>query len=433
MTSSKEIRTRFLTFFIRNGHMRIGNASLIPKNDPTLLVINSGMAPLKALFTGEEQPKSRRLCNLQRCVRTNDIECVGDPHHLTFFEMMGNWSIGDYFKEKAISLAWELITDEFKFDTSKISVTVFGGDKRIPDIPADNESKIIWSRFLPEDKIISLGADSNFWGPTSATGPCGPCTEIFFDRGPEHGCNNDNCGPDCGCGRYIEIWNAGVFMQYYLHEDKSFTALPLQSVDAGAGIERFAMILQNVDSIYDTDLFSPIVKTLLSGCSGEKNQRSVRIIADHIRAATIMIGDGIKPGKTKREYVVRRLLRRTFLHMQLLDIPLPVFFQASDTVIKSFSEFYPELTKNQEDINQTVETEIKLFSKVLRTGMRDFDKIIENMGSANRISGADAFRLYDSLGFPLELTQELAHSRGIEIDVADFERLLQEQKTRSRG
>ena len=432
MITSKEIRNRFLDFFVRNGHLKIGDVSLIPQNDPTLLVINSGMAPLKALFTGEEEPKNRRLCNVQRCIRTNDIESVGDPHHLTFFEMMGNWSIGDYFKHEAINLAWQLISDIFAFDTSRIYVTVFGGDKRLPNIPADDESRGIWTNFLPEDRIFSLGASSNFWGPTNITGPCGPCTEVFIDRGQEQGCKKSSCGPDCNCGRFIEIWNAGVFMQYYLHEDKSFTSLPLKSVDAGAGIERFCMILQGVESIYDTDLFSPIIETLLTGQKGNKNQRSIRIISDHIRAATFMIGDSIQPGKSKREYVVRRLLRRAFLHMGLIGIPVPVLLDVSNTVISFFTEFYPTIAQNRKAICRTIDEESKSFDKVLRTGTRGFNKIVNAKGFGNLISGADAFKLHDTLGFPMELTQELARSRGIEVDVSAFESQLEEQRTRSR-
>lgn len=432
MITSGEIRNRFLDFFVRNGHLKIGDVSLIPQNDPTLLVINSGMAPLKGLFTGEEQPKSRRLCNVQRCVRTNDIESVGDPHHLTFFEMMGNWSIGDYFKEEAINLAWQLISEIFAFDISKICVTVFGGDEKNQDVPPDDASRTIWSKFLPEDRIFSLGSDSNFWGPTNVTGPCGPCTEVFFDRGQEKGCQRPECGPDCNCGRYIEIWNAGVFMQYYLHEDGSFTTLPLKSVDAGAGIERFSMILQGVESIYDTDLFSPITKMLLELQGGNKSQRSIRIASDHIRAATFMVGDGIKPGKSRREYVVRRLLRRAFLHMRLLEIPIPTILDVSNTVINFFADFYPTLPQGQNVINQTIIGESQSFEKVLRNGMKEFNKIVDGKGFNNQISGADAFKLHDSLGFPLELTRELAYSRGIEVDVSAFEKLLENQRAQSR-
>jgi alanyl-tRNA synthetase len=259
-----DIRRTFLDFFIRNEHVEIGNVSLIPKNDPTLLIINSGMAPLKDFFTGESNPPNHRLCNIQRCVRTIDIESVGDPHHLTFFEMMGNWSIGDYFKREAIELAWKLVGDVFGFDISRVYVTVFGGDEKMPDVSADLESIEIWSRFLPKERIILLGADSNFWGPAGDTGPCGLSTEVFFDRGVEKGCGNSNCGPGCGCGRFLEIWNAGVFMQYYMHENGLLSNLPFKSVDAGAGIERFSLVLQDVDSIYDTDLFLPLIEVIIS-------------------------------------------------------------------------------------------------------------------------------------------------------------------------
>jgi len=251
--TSIEARKAFLDFFKQRGHLEIGSAPLIPNNDPTLLLINSGMAPLKPYFTGEQKPPGPRLCNIQKCIRTNDIEVVGDPHHLTFFEMMGNWSIGDYFKEEAVYMAWEMLKS-FGFDTTKLYVTVFKGDNKLPDVPPDEESKAIWKNIIPETQIIPLGADSNFWGPTSDTGPCGPCTELFIDRGTNYGCGEQSCGPNCNCGRFIEIWNAGVFMQYYLHENGCLTELPLKSVDAGAGLDRFMLILEGKESVYDTDL-----------------------------------------------------------------------------------------------------------------------------------------------------------------------------------
>jgi alanyl-tRNA synthetase len=428
---TNEIRKMFLDFFIRKGHVEIGNVSLIPRNDPTLLIINSGMAPLKAFFTGEDNPPNRRLCNIQRCVRTNDIESVGDPHHLTFFEMMGNWSIGDYFKKEAIELAWELVKDVFEFDTSNISVTVFGGDDKLPDVPADLESMEIWSHFLPKERIIPLKADSNFWGPTSDTGPCGPCTEIFFDRGAEKGCGNSDCGPGCGCGRFLEIWNAGVFMQYYMHEDGSLSDLPLRSVDAGAGIERFSLVLQGVDSIYETDSFLPLLEIIRSKMKSVEQSRSVRIVADHARATVFMIADGIFPGKTKRDYVLRRIMRRTLLHANLLGVDQSVFMEIAKVVIGSFSQHYPNLKDNVELIKKVIISEAFSFGKVLNKGLREFDKIVLKTESGV-ISGEDAFKLHDTLGFPLELTNEIAESRGLRVDILSYTALLEEQRNRSR-
>ena len=427
-----EIRRMFLEFFVGNDHSEIGNTSLIPKNDPTLLIINSGMAPLKAFFTGESDPPSRRLCNIQRCVRTNDIESVGDPHHLTFFEMMGNWSLGDYFKKDAIELAWKLVRDVFGFDISRISVTVFGGDEQMPNVPADSESMEIWSNFIPQKRILSLGADSNFWGPTSETGPCGPCTEIFFDRGAEKGCGSNDCGPGCGCGRFLEIWNAGVFMQYYMHEDGSLSNLPLRSVDAGAGIERFSLVLQGADSIYETDAFLPLLDVITSKVKSNEHTRSVRIMADHARATVFMIADGIYPGKTKRDYVLRRIMRRTLLHANLLGLNPDVFLSMADVVIKSFSHHYPVLRDNSGLIQKTIISETVSFGKVLNKGLKEFDKIMLKTDSG-LVSGEDAFRLHDTLGFPLELTKEIAESRGLRVDVLSYTALLEEQRNRSRA
>lgn len=427
-----EIRKIFLDFFIQNGHMEIGNVSLIPQNDPTLLIINSGMAPLKNFFTGESNPPNRRLCNIQRCVRTNDIESVGDPHHLTFFEMLGNWSIGDYFKRGAIELGWKLIKDVFGFDVSRISVTVFGGDEKMPNVLPDSESMNIWSDFLPRERIIPLGADSNFWGPTSETGPCGPCTEIFFDRGIENGCGKSDCGPGCGCGRFIEIWNAGVFMQYYLHEDNSLSDLPLRSVDAGAGIERFSLVLQEVDSIYETDLFLPLLGVIGLKTNLSEHKRSIRIMADHTRATVFMIADGIFPGKTRRDYVLRRVMRRMLLHTSLLGIDHSVFLEIAKATIESFSHHYPILRKNSELIRKVILSETASFSKVLNKGLKEFDKIVLRSNSG-MVSGDDAFKLHDTLGFPLELTKEMAENRGMKVDVSRYSVLLEEQRDRSRS
>ncbi|OGI34292.1 MAG: hypothetical protein A2259_05040 [Candidatus Moranbacteria bacterium RIFOXYA2_FULL_43_15] len=428
---SDEVRKIFLDFFIQNGHVEIGNASLIPRNDPTLLIINSGMAPLKNFFTGESVPPNRRLCNIQRCVRTNDIENVGDPHHLTFFEMMGNWSIGDYFKKESIKLSWRLIKDAFGFDTSRISVTVFGGDEKIPNVLPDTESMEIWSDFLPRERIVPLGAESNFWGPAGDTGPCGPCTEVFFDRGPEKGCGKSDCGPGCECGRFLEIWNAGVFMQHYLHEDGSLSDLPLRSVDAGAGIERFSFILQEVNSIYETDLFIPLLEVIGSKTNLDEHTRSVRIMVDHARTTVFMVADGVFPGKTKREYVLRRIMRRVLLHANLLGIDQDIFLGIARAVIKSFSHHYPLLRDNSELIQKVIISETTSFSKVLNKGLREFNKLVLKSCSG-MVSGEDAFKLHDTLGFPLELTREIAESRGMNVDISSYATLLEEQRSRSR-
>lgn len=424
-----EIRKLFLEYFVANDHLVIESSSLVPVSDPTLLIVNSGMAPLKPYFTGEKQPPRPRLCNIQKCVRMSDIESVGNRHHLTFFEMMGNWSIGDYFKEEAITLAWRMIKDVFGLDTSRIYVTLYGGDENLPRIPPDEESRKIWEDLIPPDRIVPLGANSNFWGPAGDTGPCGPCTEIFIDRGQEYGCGQVGCSLECECGRFLEIWNAGVFMQYYLHEDKTLTELSLKSVDAGAGLDRFAVILQEVDSVYETDLFKSIVEVLSDRSNLDTELRSVRIMTDHIRCATFMIADGIYPGNTRREYVLRRILRRALLHAHLSGTDEDRLVKASNTVVNLFSRYYPELESNREVIQSVVKNESSIFSKVLRRGLRELDKVL--VPSQEIVSGEDAFKLHDTYGFPLDLTKEVAKEKGLQVDEEGYRLQLEEQRKRS--
>jgi len=426
----QQIRKTFQDYFAESGHLIIPSFSLIPVDDPTLLVINSGMAPLKSYFTGEKSPPRKRLCDIQKCVRTKDIESVGDSHHLTFFEMMGNWSIGDYFKQEAIALAWKMIKEVFGFDVSRIYVTVYGGDANLSDIPPDDESHEIWTKFVDPARIIPLDAESNFWGPTGETGPCGPCTEIFIDRGPENGCRKATCGPACGCGRFLEIWNAGVFMQYHLHENGQFTELPFKNVDAGAGLERFALILQETGSVYETDLFGPIIEVLISGTNLNSGCKSIRIVADHVRCAAFMLADGIVPANTRREYVLRRIIRKGLLHANLTEIESGKLLLAADATVELFRQQYPELGTSQEKIRSVLTAETNTFGKVLKRGLKEFERIAGHAGSI--VSGEDAFKLHDALGFPLELTKELAQTRGLSVDENEFNVRLEQQKQRSR-
>lgn len=427
--TSNEIRKRFLEFFSENGHLVIPSASLIPIGDPTLLVVNSGMAPLKPYFTGEKTPPSPRLCNLQKCVRTNDIDGIGDRHHLTFFEMMGNWSIGDYFKEVSIRLAWTMIHDIFEFDTSRLFATVYSGDSKFPTVPPDEESEKIWLEFLPKERIVHLGADCNLWGPAGETGPCGPCTEIFIDRGQQYGCGNSTCGPHCWCGRFLEIWNGGVFMQYYMHEDRSLTELPLKSVDAGAGLERFCVILQGVDSVYEIDTLSPITE-MLTPAGQSRDSRSTRIMTDHIRSAVFMIADGVKPANTRMEYVLRRVIRRAVLHANLSKTDFSHLLAAAEKVVDIFSPHYPELESNREKIILTLKQEVSAFERVLIRGIKEFAKVASR--SVGTVSAIDAFKLHDALGFPVDMTKELALVQGLSIDENGFKALLDAQRERSR-
>ncbi len=428
--SSSEIRRIFLDYFAGHEHLVISSSSLIPNEDPTLLIVNSGMAPLKPYFTGEKTPPEQRLCNIQKCVRTNDIESIGDRHHLTFFEMMGNWSIGDYFKDEAITLAWGAIKDVFGFDTHRIYATVYSGDNRLPNIPPDEESIRIWNSLLPPERIIRLGANSNFWGPAGETGPCGPCTEVFIDRGEELGCGGKDCGPDCECGRFLEIWNAGVFMQYNLHESGDFSELPIKSVDAGAGLDRFSVILQEVDSVYETDLLKPIKDVIAGERANNISEKSIRVMTDHIRCATFMIADGIYTGNTSREYVLRRLLRRAFLHADLSGVQPQNLARASSLVVKMFSQYYPQLTQNQRVIEVAIKKEGDTFGKTLKRGLKEFEKVV--LHSKEFISGEDAFKLHDTHGLPLDLLKEIAKEQKIKIDEEGYRFFLEEQRKRSR-
>jgi alanyl-tRNA synthetase len=426
--TSKEIRKKFLDYFSGHNHLILESASLVPINDPTLLVVNSGMAPLKPYFTGEQRPPQQRLCNIQKCVRTNDIESVGDRHHLTFFEMMGNWSIGDYFKEEAVDFAWDLLKKGFGFDLSQMYATVFGGDKKFPAVPPDEESKVAWEKYLPKERIISLGAKFNFWGPAGETGPCGPCTEIFIDRGKDYGCGRDSCDPSCDCERFLEIWNAGVFMEYYLDENGNLRELPLKSVDAGAGLDRFAVILQGVDSVYETDLLSPIVEVFAP--KDNLASKSIRIMTDHLRCATFMIADGIYPANTKREYIVRRIIRRALLHARLAEKDPESFIRATKVVVELFSPYYPELVRSQGIVEMAIRRETATFGKMLNRGLKELEKVFSRFQEI--ISGADAFKLYETYGFPLELTKEIAAEKSLKVDEEGYKNQLEKHKERSR-
>lgn len=429
--SGFEIRQRFLDYFSSRDHLLIGSSSLVPNNDPTLLLINAGMAPLKLYFNGGATPPYKRLCDIQKCIRTNDIDNIGDRHHLTFFEMMGNWAINDYFKELAIELAFGLIKDAFGFDTSRLYVTFYGGDEKFPKVPPDEETKSIWEGLLPKKQIVQLGAATNFWGPAGDTGPCGPCTEIFIDRGENYSCGKPTCGPDCDCGRYLEIWNGGVFMQYYLHEDGNLTELPFKSVDAGAGLERFALILQGVDTIYETDLLSPIVESITSPTGLLKDLKSVRIMTDHMRCATFMISDGIYPSNTGREYVLRRILRRSLLHAKLTGVQLDTLKTAIAVVRDNFVQYYPGLENVTAVANKILAQEASAFTKILNRGLREFEKIASR--SSDIISGIDAFHLLDTLGFPFEFTKEIAQTYNLLVDEEGFKCEFEKHRAISRG
>lgn len=433
----QDIRQTFTDYFVERGHLQIQSSSLIPVNDPSLLVINSGMAPLKKYFTGEETPESNRLTNIQKCVRTNDIESVGDNRHLTFFEMMGNWSIGNYFKEDALEFAWGLLTEKFKFDKSKLAVTVYGGDSIYPKIPADEEAYKIWLKLgVPPEKIYVLGAVHNFWGPAGDYGPCGPCSEVFYDMGEDIGCGKEECSPACDCGRFVEIWNPGVFMQYNKDQNGNISNLAFNNVDAGAGLERFAMILQGVDNVFETDLLKPISSSLIDENQISRNQMrgdltSLKIMTDHFKSATFMMSDGIYPGSTKREYVVKRLIRRMVTQGRLLGVSDVKIAESLDVVVKMFSPYYPELSKSQKNILGIFENENAKFSKTLNNAEKALEKITRL--STGQISGKDAFYLQTTFGLPYEILDNLARVRGLSIDKEEYDTEMERHRNISRN
>lgn len=429
---ASEIRSKWLDFFASKGHKIEPSASLVPHNDPSLLWINAGMAPLKPYFDGRVKPDNPRIANSQKCIRTNDIENVGKTRrHHTFFEMLGNFSIGDYFKEEAITWAWEFLTDKkwIGFDPEKLSVTVY---------PDDEEAFRLWNEKigLPAERIYKL--EDNFWD--IGEGPCGPCTEIFYDRGDAYG---DLSDPECVPGgeneRFLEVWNL-VFSQFNHNKDGSFTPLPNKNIDTGAGLERLASILQNVDSNFDTDLFQPMIQATcrIAGVRYKENADfdvALKVIADHIRTVVFSVGDGVLPSNEGRGYIIRRLLRRAVRYGKLLGIDKPFLYQLTPVVGDVMGVYYPEVAQKREFIEKVIRTEEERFHETLSDGLA----ILEELGNQARsegkseISGADAFKLYDTYGFPFDLTEDYAAEHGLTVDRAGFDAAMQEQRDRARS
>jgi len=419
---SAEIRRRFLNFFKERGHTIIQSAPLVPENDPTVLFTTAGMHPLVPYLIGQPHPSGGlRLADVQKCVRTNDIDEVGDNRHLTFFEMLGNWSLGDYFKDESIPWSWEFLTDKDKglgLDPARIYVTVFAGD---PDAPRDERSIELWQKAFTDSgissgvdlpiaeggRIFPLPKDGNWWGPAGITGPCGPDTEIFYDLGEGNGALTlANGRADFESGRLVEIWN-NVFMEYFKDEHGHFAFLSQKNVDTGMGLERVATIMQGVSTVFDTDIFTSIIATLPPA-----DLQGTRIMADHLRASVMLIADGVRPSNKDRGYVLRRLLRRAILKsgQEGGEWLVPVVA----AVIEGFAEVYPELPPQQTEILQVMQEEALKFGKTIAQGKREIEK-------RETLSGKDAFDLYQSYGFPLELTREYAKERGVQIDEAEFE------------
>lgn len=426
--TSEQVRETFLNFFAKRDHLIIPQASLVPEYDPTLLFTNSGMAPLKPFFLGLKPPPSERLVDIQPCLRTEDLDNIGDPNHHTFFEMMGSWSIGGYGKREAVEFAWLLLTDKnegFGFDPKQLFATVFAGNEYLP---ADDETIKYWvGAGLPMKRVLSRPASENLWvsGPT---GPCGPCTEVLYDRGLQFACG-PNCGPTCGCGRFYEIWNAGVFMQYNRTGENQYEKLPFLSVDTGAGLDRITAILQNTASNYETDLFFPLIQTIETIAEKTYGQdpsltKAFRIIADHVRAITFIAAEGIVPSNVERGYVLRRLIRRSLERAEELEIHGHFLGQLVEKVIERYGDIYPNLRNAKASIIETVMAEEKVFAHTLERGKRELEKMGEKI---------DAFKLFDTFGLPLSFTLAEAKKLGRTVDTEMFEQQMSQQQDRARN
>jgi len=421
--NAQELRTTFLDFFREKGHAIIGGAPLIPENDASVLFTTAGMQPLIPFLIGEPHPAGKRLADVQKCLRTDDIDEVGDNRHLTFFEMLGNWSLGDYGKQEAICWSYEFLTERLHLDPSRLSVTCFAGDS---DAPRDEEAASIWrSLGIPDERIFFLPKNDNWWGPVGETGPCGPDTEMFYDIDPDGPPNQTLAThPD----RFPEIWN-NVFMQYSRQSDGSYLPLPRLSVDTGMGLERVLPILQGVSTVYETDLFTSLMDRLRE-VSSRSDAYAERIVADHTRAAVFLLAEEITPGNVDQPYIARRLIRRAIRYGRELGIRGHFLSDLAETVIGMFAEPYPELVAHRDSIQHALDDEETKFSRTLERGQHEFEQAIASVESV--MPGEVVFHLYDTYGFPPELTEELARQRGVSIDREGYERAYAEHQERSR-
>ena len=433
-----ELRDLYLKFFKDHGHTVISGASLVPQNDPTVLFTTAGMHPLVPYLLGEPHPAGRRLCNCQKCIRTGDIDEVGDPSHLTFFEMLGNWSLGDYFKEDAIAWSFEFLTSTryLGFRPERLHVTVFEGDATVP---RDEESAAIWQRLgIPASRIFALPVKDNWWGPAGQTGPCGPDTEMFIDTGrPACG---PACRPGCSCGRFFEIWN-NVFMQYRKTEDGRYEKLIQHNVDTGMGVERTVAMLQGRSSVFETELFAPVMEAIAAQSgrvledSGEA-RRAARVVADHLRSSVFILGDeqGVSPGNLGQGYVLRRLIRRAVRYARQLGMGEGFASPIADVIIDGYRTAYPELDRNRSVIIEKLSAEESKFEQTLSRGMAELDKVLADLRQHTQtvLSGRVAFRLYDTCGFPLEFTEEICREHGVSVDREGFEKAFAKHRDVSR-
>lgn len=424
------LKDLYINFFVKNGHVQIPSAPVVPENDPSVLFNTAGMQPLVPYLMGQKHPLGTRLCDYQKCIRTNDLDEIGDKTHHTFFEMLGNWSLGDYFKKESITWSFEFLTKVLNIPVEKLAVTVFEGDE---SVPRDNESASVWKSLgIPEERISYLDKSNNFW-IAGEVGPCGPDTEIFYWR-------SDDPVPkkhDPEDERWVEIWN-NVFMQYEKHQDGEVTELPHKNVDTGMGVERTVAILEGVDDNYLTSIWKDVVLKIeeMSNTTYEENAKSIRIIADHIRTAVFISGDnsGIKPSNTDQGYILRRLIRRMIRHAKKIEIDLESGFERTlgEMIINKYAKYYDELEENREVILDVLTNELKKFNRTLEKGLREFEKIVSNLEETT-LNKDLAFKLYDTYGFPLELTVELAAEKGISVDKLGFEQKFKEHQEKSRA
>ena len=423
-----EIRNKYLNFFKNHGHAVIPSAPLIPENDPSVLFTTAGMQPLVPYLLGEPHPAGTRLTDYQKCVRTNDIDEVGDNRHLTYFEMLGNWSLGDYFKEESIQMSYDFLTKELGIPAEKLSVTCFAGDE---DCARDEVTASCWKKAgIPEERIYYFGKDDNWW-IAGETGPCGPDTEMFYDTGKPK-CSPE-CNPSCGCGKYVEIWN-NVFMEFYKDENGEYSKLKQHNVDTGLGLERMTMLLQGKETPFETELFAPIMDKLVE-LQKVDNIASRRIVAEHLRSSMMIICDGGRPSNVDRGYILRRLIRRMVRHMNKLQISLDELSTLIDINVENLKEMYPALETNKEIIKTVILEEKDKFVKTLEKGEKEFAKEIETVKEQgqNIVPGKMVFRLYDTYGFPPEVTEELAKENGMKIDKEEFDKLFKEHQEKSRA
>ncbi|WIV11190.1 alanine--tRNA ligase [Proteiniborus sp. MB09-C3] len=429
-TELNEIRKEFLDFFNEKGHLVAPSFSLVPKNDKSLLLINAGMAPLKAYFTGAQEPPRRRMATCQKCFRTNDIENVGKTaRHGTFFEMLGNFSFGDYFKKEAIEWAWEFMTERMEIPVEKLWVSVY---------EEDDEAYEIWNKYIgiKSDRIVKLGKEDNFW--ELEVGPCGPCSEIYVDRGEKYGCGSERCKPGCDCDRYVEVWNL-VFSQFDKDEEGNYNLVPHPNIDTGMGLERIAAVMQNAENIFSTDVMKILLKKVeeKSGATygeNEKKDMSIRVITDHIRAVTFLVSDGVLPSNEGRGYVLRRLIRRAARHGKLLGIETDFLNTLVPTVVELWGEAYPDLIERLPQVQKILKVEEEKFQETIDQGINILNEYIENMSNNNEkvLNGGFAFKLYDTYGFPLDLTKEILEEHNLSVDEIEFNSEMEKQRERAR-